>query len=528
MRWMPPAGVLALIFLLQCALLLVVVTPNWDGAFYYAYARSVVFDGDLALANDLQLAYPTAGADFVAKQLDTQRTVTGRVATPFAIGSALLWLPLLAALRLLALAGQALGLGVALDSGYEPFYLAAVNAFSALLGLAAFGLTYRLARAELGRGSALLGVATLMLATPLLYYQFRDPLYSHTASAFVTALVVTVWWRAARGGQALPGTGGALLLGGLIGLASLVRWQHVVYLALPVSSAVGWWWALPAGARRGGWSRPGRYLLLVGGAAFLVLTPQLAFWRLFFGSWLTVPQGGGFLDWRAGFLGPLLFSSFRGLLAWMPIFFFGVAGLLLLARRRARLALPLLLVLALETYVNASTADWFAGGGFGPRRYTSELLILGVGYAAFLAALRPGWRYWLGVPLGVALAWQQWILLRFGLVENLGGQVVSMAPDFAWQADGLVAFARQLAGHVPALWQTPADFLVLAGSPLDLWLRHGLVPWAHGWGLLAAAGVLAVGYGLVRSRPGVGRIWWWAGGVLLLILLADGWILWLA
>ncbi|MCA9993480.1 MAG: hypothetical protein KDE29_21000, partial [Anaerolineales bacterium] len=236
----------------------------------------------------------------------------------------------------------------------------------------------------------------------------------------------------------------------------------------------------------------------------------------------------GFLDWRAGFLGPLLFSSFRGLLAWMPIFFFGVAGLLLLARRRARLALPLLLVLALETYVNASTADWFAGGGFGPRRYTSELLILGVGYAAFLAALRPGWRYWLGVPLGVALAWQQWILLRFGLVENLGGQVVSMAPDFAWQADGLVAFARQLAGHVPALWQTPADFLVLAGSPLDLWLRHGLVPWAHGWGLLAAAGVLAVGYGLVRSRPGVGRIWWWAGGVLLLILLADGWILWLA
>ena len=94
--------VLVAAFLLQWLLLFSAKPPTWDAVSYYVYARSVVFDGDLDLANDYRLSYPTATPDFAAKQLDQITTATGRVANVFAVGSAVLWIPWLALLRLIA------------------------------------------------------------------------------------------------------------------------------------------------------------------------------------------------------------------------------------------------------------------------------------------------------------------------------------------------------------------------------------------------------------------------------------------
>ena len=89
------------------------------------------------------------------------------------------------------------------------------------------------------------------------------------------------------------------------------------------------------------------------------------------------------MDWTAPCLLPTLFSTYRGLLPWMPVTLFSVLGLFVLGKRQLRLAVPLLAVLLLELYVGASTRDWFGGGGFGPRRFISELPIFLVDYAGF-------------------------------------------------------------------------------------------------------------------------------------------------
>ena len=49
--------ILLLLFLVQVALCLSPGAPAWDGAFYYAYTRSAVLDGDLRLGNDLRVSY---------------------------------------------------------------------------------------------------------------------------------------------------------------------------------------------------------------------------------------------------------------------------------------------------------------------------------------------------------------------------------------------------------------------------------------------------------------------------------------
>lgn len=517
-----PALALVLACLAQWALLFAITTPAWDAAFYYAYARSIVFDGDLRIENDLRLSYPTTAADFAAKGLDQVRTETGRIVTHFAVGSGLVWLPWLALLRLGAAGGQAAGLLPETLTGYEWYFTAAIATFSMLLGWLAHWIGYRIGRVTFGRFNALAAALTVLFATPLLYYQYREPLYSHATSAFVTGLVILVWWRTHRG---LPGSKYGVLLGGLIGLAALVRWQHLVYLVLPAVSTIWWWLSSPAGERRPPVWPAIRYLLFVGLAALAVLSLQLVHWRIVYGSWLTIPQGSSFIDWRAPFLSPLLFSTFRGILPWMPIILLALLGLLLSLRRRAAFAVPLLLVLLLEIYVNASTRDWFAGAGFGPRRFTSELVIIILGYAALLELLPGRFREVLALAAGLLLALHQWILLRYGLLERIGGRNLSMSPTFEWVDGRYGEFFRNLAAHLNDLVQTPFDFLVLPGSPVRL-LSAGIFPMQHFAALTATLLFMLFAWQVGRwssSRIRRSRLYVTLAAVLL--LAADIWLL---
>ena len=497
----------------QWWLLAVAAAPSWDGAFYYAYARSIIFDGDLHLSNDLQLAYPTAGEQFAHKRLDQDLTVTGYVNNPFAPGAALLWLPWLAGLRLLAfLTGQSQ------LTGYEwPFTLGAAT-LSALAGLAAFGLAQRLARKVTTPDAALLATLTLMLTTPLLHYQFREPFYSHAAAALATTGIV-IYWRRTTSQDDLSAWSG-FWLGAVIGLAALVRWQHVLYLALPGLTLIGDGIALPSGRRRAALPRFARYAVCLGLGVAALLSIQFALWRLFYGRWLVLPQGESFLDWRAPWLWPALTSTFHGLLTWMPVTLPAVIGLGRLTRRQARLAWPLLGLLALELFLNGSTRDWFAGGGYGPRRFSSELAIWLLGYAAFVEWAR---RRWLTVTLSLGLVWQQWVLLRYGIAQQMGGFVVSMAPVFRWQDMTWGAYFRQIGEYAWRGVGQARDFWVLPDSPLAHWLA-GTFPWS--WvGLMV--GLLLLGYGAWR---GFGRIpatpRWLLISLLLISLLAlNFWIL---
>jgi hypothetical protein len=521
-----PLLILLALFLLQWFLLFSIREPTWDAVSYYVYARSALFDQDLQFDNDYRLSYPTAGEHFASKQLDQVATSTGRIANLFAIGTPILWLPWLAVLRMVGAFISLPLLGGGSFSGYERFFVSNIATLSALLGFLAYLASYRVAQAATTRFLALASSVTLMFVTPLLYYQFREPMYSHTASALTVALCVAVWWKQH---EEIGTAWQALALGALIGLAGLVRWQSITYLFLPLASIVLLWIKQPASYRRQALKPVVVYLLLVGVAALAVFSLQLSVWKVLYGSFITIPQGNTFIDWRPLFLTPLLFSSFRGLLPWMPVFFLAVIGLFALSRKRPLLGLPLLIMTLLAVYINGSIRDWFAGGGYGPRRFTSELALLLVGYAAFLQLIPHRFRSWGAVLLGVGLALHQWLLLRFGLVEALGGRVMSMAPTFHWEDVPLIQFAGDILVLVPRIWQQPLDFLVLPSSPLDFFLRQQTVPVQHMAALLSSTFflllvTLAVILLAKRSRRATGRI---VMMVLMLIGLglANFWIL---
>lgn len=460
-------------FLAQWFLLFRFAGPTWDEAFYYVYARSVIFDQDLSLQNDFILSYETASADFIAKSFHADLTEEGRAANPFAIGSAILWLPWMAIIRLGLEAGQALGFFSGEWLGFEWPFHGGMTILSGLSGLLAFMVAYRIARAETERSSALLATLTLMVATPLLYYQFREPMYSHAMSAFVTTVVVYIWHRQY---QSPTDPLQAVVLGASVGLAGLVRWQNVMYLVLPVASIALWWLALPKDEKRGAWKKALLQVVLVGGTAVFVFSLQMSVWRVLYGSWITIPQGDAFMDWRAPFVKQVLFSTFHGLLSWMPVFFLAVAGLIAMGKKKAALVLPMLALLALEIYVNGSTRDWFGAGGFGGRRFTSESAILLVGYAGFLQLWQRKIRFGVGIVIGATLAVYNWTLLRYGLPQKIGGHVVSMYPGFEWVEENYATFLTTMFDRALNLFRRPLEFLLIPNTPLSLIVQEHSLP----------------------------------------------------
>jgi hypothetical protein len=252
----------------------------WDGAFYYAYTRSTVCDGDLRLGNDLVLLYKARDDPYFRKaRFESVLTSTGRVDNPFAIGVSLLWLPwFVMAHALISLLGW-VGAGPSRFVCYEWPFVWGMATVTCVYGWLGVVIGFHLAKKLVSEWVALVASAVTMFVTPLLYYQFREPFYAHAASAMTTALFVYAWWCFAE--RADERIGQAFLLGFLAGLAALVRSQNIVYVVLPIWTL---FFSCLSFVRRRDWRGVGRVLLwlfVFGVSLVLVLTLQFSVWYVF-------------------------------------------------------------------------------------------------------------------------------------------------------------------------------------------------------------------------------------------------------
>ena len=519
---------LVALFLIQ---VLIAFRPDalaWDGVFYYSYARSVVLDGDLELGNDISLSYDiTPGQDFVSQDFHTVKTPTGSTANPFAPGTAFLWLPWYAPGAAIVRLGRALAGAPGALNGYELALRWDMGAVTAVYGFAAVLVSHRLAERQTSRWSGLVASAVAMFATPLLYYQFREPFYAHAASALVVALFVAAWWNVADGLP--PGAGSGFFLGALGGMAALVRTQNAAYLVLPLMTAMACGWTALRRRDSEAMRRALTWLALVGAGAMVALSVQVALWRVLYGEWIVMPQGAGFMDWRAPWLVPVLCSTFRGLVPWMPIVIPGIAGLVVLARRRPYVAVPLLVAFGLQVYINASVNDWFAGGGYGPRRFSSTLVILLVGVAVLIDLRREITYRCTAIAAGAALGIHQWLLVSRGFADGAGGRLIRMSAPPEWIDEAAGAFLRQLMGYLPDVARNPATFLILPDSPLAIAPAR---PAAAAAQVALIVAVLGITYGIAvltsyarRRNPKARSGWLAPAAIVAVVVLVDAWVL---
>ena len=212
------------VLVLAFGLSLPAVTPRIyasDEIQYFSYLRSLWFDHDVSFENEYQYFYDLnigRGEGFHATFLE-QFTDAGRRPSFATIGSAILWSPFYAVADLITRVTGGLA------NGYSYPYVAAVAYGSAFYGFAAILLSIAAARRIAGPG--LVAGVIVWLGTPLLFYMYVSPPYSHACSAFAVAVFVTIWLRVRERWS----VGGAIALGLSGALMAMVREQDM-FLAL--------------------------------------------------------------------------------------------------------------------------------------------------------------------------------------------------------------------------------------------------------------------------------------------------------
>jgi hypothetical protein len=358
-----------------------------DRVFYYAYARSLVVDGDLDFHNEMALRPPSSGL----------RERDGRVFNRYPIGSPLLALPTYAAAHGAILTARAAGWTTAEADGYgRPYALAYALG---QLGWATLGFwrLYRIGCRFFPPRRAALGVGAAMFASPLLRYTAADLMMSHAASFFATTWTLDAALRL----RAAPDRRRRWLeLGVAAAWLLAVRQQNLVYLVVP---AWALWSALPVGRRAAG------AVAATALGASAGLAPQLLASKAVHGVWVASPYASDLrFDPRPAAVLDALAAPDR-LGPWLPVLVLGAAGCIALAWARRD---GLLLACAAGSLAAVALAALWAYPDVIARSAFDNLATTAIGFGAITARFRVG-----GVALSSAcVVWN----VPFVLVDRAG------------------------------------------------------------------------------------------------------------
>ncbi len=423
------------LILTVCLALLPISLPRvalTDEVQYFAYVRSVYFDGDLDFRNEYayfsaqRLAIgDTAVRDALLREdALNPHPITGLLRNVAPVGSAILWAPGFILADGYVLIVNLFGANIPRDGFAQP-YILGVCLMTLLYCFLGLQLTYRLARRYVDDFAATVATLTVFLATPLLFYSYIAMVWSHANGFFLFALFLTIWMRHWRR-PAERGLPIWLLLGLVGGLMVITREQLGLLLIIPALEALGHYIAL---LRERAWPTAarifGRHLAFLA-TLVLTLTPQLLAYQVLNGRPLPSSTVGSKLIWTSPNFFNTLLDPGRGAFLWAPVLALGLVGLIWLGRKDAYLAGLLLAGFLAQTYINgAFGTTWHLSGAFGFRRLIECTPIFVLGLAALIGWLRPRSGPWpILATAGLLVYWNlgliaQWTILRTAIRRDL-------------------------------------------------------------------------------------------------------------
>lgn len=232
--------------------------------------------------------------------------------------------------------------------------------------LALFCLYYFL-KAYFSQRTSLITCLTLVLCTNLYYYGIEHPGLSHVYSFFlICSSLLFIQRNAGRPEFWLPPVFALLIL---IRPTNIVAVSMLTLLHFNINRIS---------------LRKLHYPFLAAGcmAGFLIVLPQLYYWRTLSGSWIMYSYGNeGFTNWRHPYIKEVFFAATNGLFTWSPILLLYLAGFRFIPVSKF-VTLVCLGGFILITYLNASWWVWPFGCAYGGRAFIEYFPFLGMGLAA--------------------------------------------------------------------------------------------------------------------------------------------------
>ena len=407
-----PWVVLALLFVISLPAVTTRLYAS-DEIEYFAYLRSAYFDRDLHFDNEYRYFYDRniARAHFFKETFIDFTTPTGYKRNFAPVGSAILWAPFYAIADVGVRIARALGSNVQAD-GFSRPYISAVAYGSAVYGFLAMVLSAIAARRITGVTAGTL--AAVCLGTPLVFYMYVAPGFSHANSAFAVAAFVVAWLYVRRDW----GAGGVAALGALAALMGMVREQD---LFIALGPAIDYVITFGRSVQRG--ERSVGEMLWKGalGVAAVVIcfVPQAFTYITLEGHLGPSPVVQQKMIWTAPNAWRVLISPHNGWFFWSPVALPALVGLIALAlggagRESRWIGTICLVMVATQIYVSGSLDTWAGAGSFGQRRLVGLTIFLVIGLAALVHIVRAGWpRIALNAVLVLSIWWNLGLIAQF-------------------------------------------------------------------------------------------------------------------
>ncbi|MDP3463080.1 MAG: hypothetical protein Q8S18_09850 [Bacteroidales bacterium] len=335
---------------------------------YYSYLPAAF------IYQDLTFAFIDENPEFFKDKMYNSKTSDGSRYQKMTMGLAFMFLPFF-------LAGHASALLFGFEaSGYSvPYYFFVVFSSLAWLVLGLFFLRKILLEFFPDWLTAVT-MTIVVFATNLLYYTTLEATMPH---AYNFALVAVFLWLTISWYRN-PTRQKAVLLGLVIGMIVLIRPVNgiiaLVFILYGIKSLDD------IGLRVRFFIKKIPHLLLITGFSFLVVLPQLIFWKVNTGNWLFYSYGGeGFFFNNPQIIGGL-FSYRKGWLIYTPVMIFALIGFLTLKGKLGDFRLPFLVYFPLGFYVIFSWWCWWYGGSFGSRPMVDSYALLAIPLAGFISS----------------------------------------------------------------------------------------------------------------------------------------------
>ncbi len=392
-----------------------------DGIGYYSPLRSLLFDGNLKVLNEHEFYSQSASIFGGAVRSGGEAVEYSK----YTLGLGLVLLPFLGIGHLVALILGFFGVNIeanGLTWPYELFYCLG----SISLGITGLWLSYRTAKHYFSQTASAIAVGGIWFASPLTYYLLIEVSMSHAVSQFLISLFlyfcITKNWQ--KNGQL------QLLLGGILGIATFVRPQDILFIIVPI--LIGWLGIeknlndpIKKVNFRDLFKFKSSYLkaiALIFLVTILMQLPQILIYIWQYGGLNHIPyleEGkargySGSFNWFQPQILNVLLSGYRGLFTWHPLILLAIIGLGIISKKIPHLAWILFIAFGLQVYVISAWWCWWQGASVGGRMFANCSLIFIFGLAAlwdnFASKQRKKWAITISLFL---IFWNILIILQY-------------------------------------------------------------------------------------------------------------------
>ncbi len=378
---------------------LLVIVCTWYGKNLDTWGRNSIIDNDVVsyyaylpatlIFHDLNFSFiKDLPPDFEGK-IWVSTAPNGKPVLRMTMGLAILWLPFFLFAHLQAHVLGVSTLGYSWPYSLSIFIAAVFYLFVGLVFLRKILLKYF--------KDWIVGITLVLivLATNLMYYVISEPGMSHVFSFSLITMFLhyTLEW------IKKPTLFLTVIMGMLAGLIVLIRPVNGLIVIFPALIAVRTLSDLKDRLLQN-W----KFILIAGIFAFLMVLPQIMYWKLQTGYLLfnSYMDSGKFYFFSPNVTNGLL--SFRkGWLIYTPVMFFALAGLFCLEKYAKGLRNATVVFLVLFVYVIFSWWCWWYGGSYGSRPMIETYGILALPLAACLTYLFQR-SFWIKGIIGVLLA----------------------------------------------------------------------------------------------------------------------------